>query len=309
MAMSLIQEVSKGSTTNGRHKVTPASKQHSDDLDELFGSNVFSDRVMRERLPKDTYKGLKETIEKGKTLTLDVANVVANAMKDWAIEKGATHYTHWFQPLTGKTAEKHDSFISPTTDGHIVLEFSGKQLIKGEPDASSFPSGGIRATFEARGYTAWDCTSPAFLKEDAAGNVTLTIPTAFCSYTGEALDKKTPLLRSMEAVSKQAIRVLRALGNKASKRVTATVGPEQEYFLIDKKYYDQRLDLIASGRTLFGAAAPKGQELEDQYFGAIKDRISAFMKDLDTELWKMGVSAKTKHNEVAPAQFEMAPIY
>ncbi|HTL71551.1 MAG TPA: glutamine synthetase III [Candidatus Eisenbacteria bacterium] len=278
-------------------------------LTKIFGSNVFSDRTMKERLPKDTYRALRETIERGAPLTLEVANVVANAMKDWAIEKGATHYTHWFQPLTGRTAEKHDSFISPTSDGGVVMEFSGKQLIQGEPDASSFPSGGLRATFEARGYTAWDCTSPAFLKEDAAGNVTLTIPTAFCSYTGEALDKKTPLLRSMEAVSKQAIRVLRALGNKTARRVTSTVGPEQEYFLIDKKYYDARLDLVTAGRTLFGAPAPKGQELEDQYFGAIKDRISAFMKDLDTELWKMGVLAKTKHNEVAPAQYEMAPIF
>ncbi len=278
-------------------------------LTKVFGSNVFSERVMKERLPKDTYKALRETIERGTSLTLEVANVVANAMKDWAIEKGATHYSHWFQPLTGKTAEKHDSFISPTADGGVILEFSGRQLIQGEPDASSFPSGGLRATFEARGYTAWDCTSPAFLKEDAAGNTTLCIPTAFCSYTGEALDKKTPLLRSMEAISRQALRVLRVLGNKTSKRVTATVGPEQEYFLIDKQYYDQRIDLITSGRTLFGAPAPKGQELEDQYFGAIKDRISAFMKDLDVELWKMGVSAKTKHNEVAPAQYEMAPIF
>ena len=284
-----------------------AAKETS--LTKIFGSNVFSDRVMKERLPKDTYRALRETIERGKPLTPEVANVVANAMKDWAIERGATHYTHWFQPLTGRTAEKHDSFISPTADGGVVMEFSGKQLIQGEPDASSFPSGGLRTTFEARGYTAWDTTSPAFLKEDAAGNVTLTIPTAFCSYTGEALDKKTPLLRSMEALSKQAIRVLRVLGNKTSQRVIPTMGPEQEYFLIDKKYYDQRLDLIVAGRTLFGAASPKGQELEDQYFGAIKDRISAFMKDLDTELWKMGVSAKTKHNEVAPAQYEMAPVF
>jgi glutamine synthetase len=264
---------------------------------------------MKERLPKETYKALKKTIQQGTSLSPEVANVVANAMKDWAIEKGATHYTHWFQPLTGKTAEKHDSFISPTDDGGVIMEFGGKQLIQGEPDASSFPSGGLRSTFEARGYTAWDCTSPAFLKEDALGNVTLCIPTAFCSYTGEALDKKTPLLRSMEAVSKQAVRVLRALGNKNVNRVTSTVGPEQEYFLIDKKYYEQRLDLIVSGRTLFGAAAPKGQELEDQYFGAIKDRIAAFMRDLDIELWKMGISSKTKHNEVAPAQFEMAPIF
>jgi len=278
-------------------------------VEKIFGANVFSDKLMKERLPKDTYKALKKTIDEGAPLTLEVANVVANAMKDWAIERGATHYTHWFQPLTGKTAEKHDSFISPTPDGGVVMEFSGKQLIQGEPDASSFPSGGLRATFEARGYTAWDCTSPAFLKEDACGHVTLCIPTAFCSYTGEALDKKTPLLRSMEAVSRQAIRVLRALGNKTSSRVTSTVGPEQEYFLIDKKFYEKRLDLIASGRTLFGAPPPKGQELEDQYFGFIKDRIAKFMRDLDIELWKMGVSSKTKHNEVAPAQFEMAPIF
>ncbi|MBI3307442.1 MAG: glutamine synthetase III [Candidatus Omnitrophica bacterium] len=279
------------------------------EITEVFGSNVFNDKIMKERLPKETYKSLRKTIEQGHPMTVEVANVVANAMKDWAIEKGATHYTHWFQPLTGKTAEKHDAFISPTPDGSVIMEFSGKQLIQGEPDASSFPSGGLRATFEARGYTAWDCTSSAFLKTDDAGNVTLTIPTAFCSYTGEALDKKTPLLRSMDAVSKQALRVLRVMGNKTSTRVASTVGPEQEYFLIDKKYYDKRLDLITTGRTLFGAPAPKGQELEDQYFGAIKDRVSKFMKDLDTELWKMGVSAKTKHNEVAPAQFEMAPIF
>jgi glutamine synthetase len=306
--MAFSTDISKVIAGNGdRTMKERASKEES--LTKLFGSNVFSDKVMKERLPKDTYRALREVIEKGAPLTLEVANVVANAMKDWAIEKGATHYTHWFQPLTGKTAEKHDSFISPTSDGGVVMEFSGKQLIQGEPDASSFPSGGLRATFEARGYTAWDCTSPAFLKEDAMGDVTLCIPTAFCSYTGEALDKKTPLLRSMEAVSRQAVRVLRALGNNTARRVTSTVGPEQEYFLIDKKYYDQRLDLIASGRTLFGAPSPKGQELEDQYFGAIKDRISAFMKDLDIELWKMGVSAKTKHNEVAPAQYEMAPIF
>lgn len=279
------------------------------DITEIFGSNVFNEKKMKERLPKEIYKALRKTMKEGAPLTVEVANIVANAMKDWAIEKGATHYTHWFQPLTGTTAEKHDSFISPTADGSVIMEFSGKQLIQGEPDASSFPSGGLRATFEARGYTAWDCTSPAFLKEDDGGNLTLCIPTAFCSYTGEALDKKTPLLRSMEAVSKQAMRVLRALGNTSSQRVTSTVGPEQEYFLVDKKFFDQRLDLIVSGRTLFGAPAPKGQELEDQYFGSIKDRVSRFMKDLDTELWKMGVSAKTKHNEVAPAQFEMAPIF
>ncbi|MCJ7602674.1 MAG: glutamine synthetase III, partial [Desulfobulbaceae bacterium] len=247
--------------------------------------------------------------EIGASLKPETAAVVANAMKDWAIEKGATHYTHWFQPLTGSTAEKHDSFIAPTMDGSVIMEFSGQQLIQGEPDASSFPSGGLRATFEARGYTAWDCTSPAFLKEDAAGNVTLCIPTAFCSYKGEALDKKTPLLRSMSAVSTQALRVLKALGNSTSNRVTSTVGSEQEYFLVEKKYYLKRLDLLTCGRTLFGAPAPKGQELEDQYFGAIKDRVSAFMKDLDIELWKMGITSKTKHNEVAPAQYEMAPVF
>jgi glutamine synthetase len=279
------------------------------ELSELFGSNVFSDKVMRQRLPKETYKTLKATIEKGTPLRPDVADIVANAMKDWAIEKGATHYTHWFQPLTGITAEKHDSFISPTPDGGVMLEFSGKQLIQGEPDASSFPSGGLRATFEARGYTAWDCTSPAFLKEDESGHVTLTIPTAFYSYNGEALDKKTPLLRSMAAVSKQALRILRALGNTTAAKVTSTVGPEQEYFLVDKKFYLERLDLILAGRTLFGAPAPKGQELEDQYFGAIKDRVAAYMCDLDTELWKMGITSKTKHNEVAPAQYEMAPVF
>ena len=278
-------------------------------ITEIFGSNVFNDRVMKRMLTKQTYSALKKVQAGEAILGLEVAHGVAEAMKDWAISKGATHYTHWFQPLTGKTAEKHDSFLEPQNDGSAIAEFSGKQLIKGEPDASSFPSGGIRATFEARGYTAWDCTSPAFLKEDAAGDVTLCIPTAFCSYTGEALDKKTPLLRSMDAVSKQALRVLRALGNKKSKRVTATVGPEQEYFLIDKDYFDQRLDLISAGRTLFGASSPKGQELEDQYFGAIKDRIAKVMKELDVKLWKMGIASKTKHNEVAPAQFEMAPIF
>lgn len=279
------------------------------DLTELFGSNVFNDKVMKQRLPKETYKALKETIEKDMPLRPDTANVVANAMKDWAIEKGATHYTHWFQPLTGITAEKHDSFISPTDDGGIIAEFSGKQLIQGEPDASSFPSGGLRSTFEARGYTAWDCTSPAFLKTDESGNVTLTIPTAFYSYYGEALDKKTPLLRSMKAVSKQALRVLRVLGNTTSTRVTSTVGPEQEYFLVDKKFYLERIDLMLTGRTIFGAPAPKGQELEDQYFGAIKDRVSHYMRDLNIELWKMGITSKTQHNEVAPAQYEMAPVF
>jgi glutamine synthetase len=279
------------------------------ELTEVFGSNVFNDKVMKERLPKEIYKALKETIEKGTPLRPDVADVVANAMKDWAIEKGATHYTHWFQPLTGITAEKHDSFISPAGDGSVILEFSGKQLIQGEPDASSFPSGGLRATFEARGYTAWDCTSPAFLKTDENGNVTFTIPTAFYSYNGEALDKKTPLLRSMSAVSKQALRVLRALTNATSMKVTATVGPEQEYFLVDKELYLERIDLMLTGRTMFGASAPKGQELEDQYFGAIKDRVSDYMQDLNTELWKMGIMSKTQHNEVAPAQYEMAPIF
>ena len=279
------------------------------DVTKIFGSNVFNDEVMQNRLPKDTYKAFKKTLVGGLPLEPEVADVVANAMKDWAIEKGATHYTHWFQPLTGSTAEKHDSFISPTMNGGVVMEFSGKQLIQGEPDASSFPSGGLRATFEARGYTAWDCTSPAFLKEDGAGNVTLCIPTAFCSYNGEALDKKTPLLRSMDVVSRQAMRVLRALGNSTAKRVYATVGPEQEYFLVDKKLYAERLDLICTGRTLFGAPAPKGQEMEDHYFGQIKDRVSEFMKSLDIELWKMGITSKTKHNEVAPSQFEMAPIF
>lgn len=273
-------------------------------INEIFGSNVFNDSVMKERLPKATYKALKKTIEDGTTLEPEVADVVAGAMKDWAVEKGATHFTHWFQPMTGITAEKHDAFINPTSDGKVILEFSGKELIQGEPDASSFPSGGLRATFEARGYTAWDCTSPAFIKDD-----TLCIPTAFCSYNGEALDKKTPLLRSMEALNKQALRVLRALGNTTTKKVITTVGPEQEYFLIDKKMYDARKDIVLTGRTLFGAKPSKGQELEDHYFGVIKPRISAFMKDLDEELWKLGVSAKTKHNEVAPAQHELAPIF
>ncbi|OPY01963.1 MAG: Glutamine synthetase [Syntrophorhabdus sp. PtaB.Bin047] len=279
------------------------------ELTEIFGSNVFNDKVMKQRLPKEVYKALRKTIQQGTPLRPDVADVVANAMKDWAIEKGATHYTHWFQPLTGITAEKHDSFISLAPDGSVIMEFSGKQLVQGEPDASSFPSGGLRATFEARGYTAWDCTSPAFLKEDESGNVTLTIPTAFYSYRGEALDKKTPLLRSMKALSRQALRVLKALGNTTSMNVTSTVGPEQEYFLVDKKYYMERLDLLLAGRTIFGAPAPKGQELEDQYFGAIKDRVSDYMHDLDVELWKMGITSKTKHNEVAPAQYEMAPIF
>lgn len=271
---------------------------------EIFGSNVFNDSVMRTVLPKAIYKSLRKTIEEGIPLDPQVAEVVASAMKDWAISKGATHFTHWFQPLTGVTAEKHDSFISPTLDGRVIMEFSGKELIKGEPDASSFPSGGLRATFEARGYTAWDCTSPAFVKDGS-----LYIPTAFASYTGEALDKKTPLLRSMDAINRQALRVLRALGNTTTNKVATTVGPEQEYFLIDKKLFDQRLDLILTGRTLFGAKPPKGQDLEDHYFGQIKDRVAAYMSDLDNELWRLGVSAKTKHNEVAPAQHELAPIF
>ena len=271
---------------------------------DYFGCNVFSDKVMRDRLPKNIYKSVMNTKKFGIALDDDVANVVANAMKDWAIEKGATHYTHWFQPMTGITAEKHDAFITPTEDGNIILEFSGKELVKGEPDASSFPSGGLRATFEARGYTAWDPTSNAFVKDN-----TLYIPTAFCSYTGEILDKKTPLLRSMEVVNEQALRILKLFGNTTATRVTTTVGPEQEYFLVDKKYYDQRKDLMLTGRTLFGAMAPKGQELEDHYFGNIKQRVSDFMKDLDCELWKLGIYAKTKHNEVAPAQHELAPVF
>jgi len=276
---------------------------------ELFGKNVFNETVMRERLPKSVFKKLKKTIEDGAELDPSIADVVSHAMKDWAIERGATHYTHWFQPLTGITAEKHDSFISsPTSEGKVIMEFSGKELVKGEPDASSFPSGGLRATFEARGYTAWDCTSPAFLREDAIG-VTLCIPTAFCSYTGEALDKKTPLLRSMEAVDEQALRILRLFGNTTSKRVTPSVGPEQEYFLVDHEKYLQRKDLIYAGRTLFGAMPPKGQEMEDHYFGSIRERIAAYMKEVNEELWKLGVPAKTQHNEVAPAQHELAPIY
>ena len=276
---------------------------------EIFGENVFNDTVMQERLPKKVYKNLKKTIEEGKELDLETADVIAHEMKEWAIEKGATHYTHWFLPLTGVTAEKHDSFISaPLPSGKVLMSFSGKELIKGEPDASSFPSGGLRATFEARGYTAWDCTSPAFVREDAAG-ATLCIPTAFCSYTGEALDQKTPLLRSMEAINKQALRLLRLFGNATSKKVTPSVGPEQEYFLVDAEKFEQRKDLIYTGRTLFGAMPPKGQELDDHYFGTIRQRIAAFMKDVNEELWKVGVSAKTQHNEVAPAQHELAPIY
>mgnify|MGYP004510458947 FL=1 len=277
-------------------------------IEQVFGKDVFNDEVMQAKLPKDVYKSWKKTLESGEDLDPDIANVVAHAMKEWALEHGATHYTHWFQPMTGVTAEKHDSFLSPATKSKPVLEFSGKELIKGEPDASSFPSGGLRATFEARGYTAWDCTSPAFLQEDAAG-VTLCIPTAFCSYTGEALDKKTPLLRSMEAISKQAVRIMKLFGYDDVKKVSCSVGPEQEYFLVDRDKYLQRKDLIFSGRTLFGAPAPKGQELDDHYFGAIKERIASFMKDLNEELWKLGILSKTQHNEVAPAQHEMAPIF
>lgn len=276
---------------------------------EIFGSNVFNDKVMQERLPKKVYKELKKIIKEGKELDPVVADVVAQAMKNWAVERGATHYTHIFQPLTGMTAEKHDSFItSPDEDGTVLMEFSGKELIKGEPDASSFPSGGLRATFEARGYTAWDCTSPAYIREDAAG-VILCIPTAFCSYTGEALDQKTPLLRSMEAINEQSLRLLRLFGNTTSKKVTPSVGPEQEYFLVDKQKYLKRKDLIFTGRTLFGAMPPKGQELDDHYFGTIRQRIASYMKDVNEELWKLGVTAKTQHNEVAPAQHELATIY
>lgn len=271
---------------------------------EIFGSMVFNDQKMQERLPKSTYKALKKTIQNGEPLDLSVANVVAAAMKDWAVEMGCTHYTHWFQPMTGITAEKHDSFIAPNGEGQVIMEFSGKELVKGEPDASSFPSGGIRATFEARGYTTWDPTSYAFVKDG-----TLYIPTAFCSYTGEVLDKKTPLLRSMERINTEAVKILHLLGKEDVTRVTTTVGPEQEYFLIDREAYDQREDLIYTGRTLFGAKAPKGQELDDHYFGAIKTRVAAYMKDLDEELWKLGILAKTKHNEVAPSQHELAPIF
>ena len=276
---------------------------------EIFGQNVFDDTVMQERLPKKIYKNLKHTIEEGRELDLETADVIAHEMKEWAIEKGATHYTHWFLPLTGVTAEKHDSFISaPQPSGKVLMSFSGKELIKGEPDASSFPSGGLRATFEARGYTVWDCTSPAFIREDAAGAI-LCIPTAFCSYTGEALDQKTPLLRSMEALDTQAMRLLRLFGNTTSKKVTPSVGAEQEYFLVDSEKFLQRKDLIYTGRTLFGAMPPKGQEMDDHYFGTIRQRIASFMKDVNEELWKVGVTAKTQHNEAAPAQHELAPIY
>ena len=276
---------------------------------DIFGENVFNDTVMQERLPKKVYKNLRKTIEEGKDLDLETADVIAHEMKEWAIEKGATHYTHWFLPLTGVTAEKHDSFISaPLPSGKVLMTFSGKELIKGEPDASSFPSGGLRATFEARGYTTWDCTSPAFVRQDAGG-ATLCIPTAFCSYTGEALDQKTPLLRSMEAINKEALRLLRLFGNTTSKKVTPSVGAEQEYFLVDAEKFEERKDLISTGRTLFGAMPPKGQELDDHYFGTIRQRIASFMRDVNIQLWKVGVPSKTQQNEVAPAQHELAPIY
>lgn len=273
-------------------------------IPELYGSLVFNDKVMKSKLPRDVYAALRRTIQTGTHLDLDVANAVAVAMKEWAVENGATHFTHWFQPMTGITAEKHDSFINPVGDGEVIMDFSGKELVKGEPDASSFPSGGLRATFEARGYTAWDPTSPAFLKDD-----TLCIPTAFCSYSGEALDKKTPLLRSMEAINKESLRILHLFGNEDVTRVYSTVGPEQEYFLVDQKLYNKRLDLKLCGRTLFGAPAPKGQEMDDHYFGALRSRVSCFMKELDEELWKLGVAAKTKHNEVAPSQHELATVF
>jgi len=277
-------------------------------VEEIFGKNVFTVGKMRERLPQDVFAEVQKIMETGGEMSLATAEVVAKAMKDWAVENGATHYTHWFQPLTGITAEKHDAFVTnPDADGKMIMKFSGKELIKGEPDASSFPSGGLRATFEARGYTAWDCTSPAFLKEDAAGTI-LCIPTAFCSYKGEALDEKTPLLRSMEAINEQALRIVRLFGNTEATKVTPSVGAEQEYFLVDKQNYLKREDLMFAGRTLFGAPAPKGQEMEDHYFGTIRPRVGAFMQDLNIELWKLGVTAKTQHNEAAPAQHELAPI-
>ena len=280
----------------------------SEKVTDFFGIDVFNDTVMAERLPEDTYAALKKTIENGEELDAQVAEVVASAMKDWAIEKGATHYSHWFQPMTGITAEKHDAFITPAPGGKVMMEFSGKELIKGESDASSFPNGGLRATFEARGYTAWDCTSPAFVREDAAG-VTLCIPTAFCSYTGEALDKKTPLLRSMEALNTQVLRILKLFGNDEVKSISCSVGPEQEYFLVDRAKFLKRKDLIFTGRTLFGAMPPKGQEMDDHYFGTLKEKVASFMKELNVELWKLGITAKTQHNEAAPAQHELAPIY
>ena len=293
----------------GKEKDEKMSEGLNLNVEEIFASKVFTFGKMKERLPKSVYKEVRQVMEYGGELSLAAADVIAKAMKDWAVENGATHYTHWFQPLTGITAEKHDAFVThPDEDGKMIMEFSGKELIKGEPDASSFPSGGLRATFEARGYTAWDITSPAFLKEDATG-VILCIPTAFCSYTGEALDKKTPLLRSMEAISEQALRIVRLFGNTEAAKVVASVGAEQEYFLVDRERYLQREDLIFAGRTLFGAPAPKGQELEDHYFGTIRERVGAYMKDLNVELWKLGVTARTQHNEVAPAQHELAPVY
>ena len=293
----MVGEISKNAERNAIFYMTK-------NISEIFGAMVFNDDVMRERLPKEVYKSLIKTVATGRTIDPSIADVVANAMKDWAVEKGATHYTHWFQPLTGVTAEKHDAFISPVGNCKVVMEFSGKELIRGESDASSFPSGGLRATFEARGYTAWDPASYAFVKDG-----TLYIPTAFCSYTGEALDSKTPLLRSMDALNTQALRILRLFGDETTKHVDVTVGAEQEYFIIDKAMYDRRKDLVYAGRTLFGAPAPKGQELEDHYFGPLKTRIAAFMSDLDEALWKMGINAKTKHNEAAPAQHELAPIF
>ena len=278
------------------------------EVSDIFGSNVFNEAVMRSRLPKNVYKSFKMTVDCGEPLDLAVADVIANAMKDWAIEKGATHYCHWFQPMTGSTAEKHDSFISPTSDGRTIMEFSGKELVQGEPDASSFPSGGLRATFEARGYTAWDCTSPVFVKVDGK-NRTLFIPSAFCSFTSEALDKKTPLLRSMDAINKQAMRVLKALGNTTSSRVSTTLGAEQEYFLVDRKFFEKRLDLVLAGRTLFGSPSPRGQEMDDHYFGSLDEKVASYMAEVNQELWKLGVTAKTQHNEVAPGQFEMAPVF
>ena len=275
---------------------------------EIFGSMVFNDSVMRARLPNDVFRQVQLSMTEGKRLDIAAATIVANAMKDWAIEKGATHYSHWFQPMTGITAEKHDAFITPAPGGKVMMEFSGKELIKGESDASSFPNGGLRATFEARGYTAWDCTSPAFVREDAAG-VTLCIPTAFCSYTGEALDKKTPLLRSMEALNTQVLRILKLFGNDDVKSISCSVGPEQEYFLVDRAKFLKRKDLIFTGRTLFGAMPPKGQEMDDHYFGTLKEKVASFMKELNVELWKLGITAKTQHNEAAPAQHELAPIY
>ena len=317
---SLVETILRMEVLNSQHGIVAGSMENSKNkeetkmsevlnVEEIFGSKVFTLGKMRERLPKSVYKEVKKIMDQGGELSLATADVVASAMKDWAIENGATHYTHWFQPLTGITAEKHDAFVThPDEDGRMIMEFSGKELIKGEPDASSFPSGGLRATFEARGYTTWDITSPAFIKETATGP-TLCIPTAFCSYTGEVLDKKTPLLRSMERMNTEAVKILHLLGKENVTRVTTTVGPEQEYFLIDKDAYDQREDLIYTGRTLFGAKAPKGQELDDHYFGAIKTRVAAYMKDLDEELWKLGILAKTKHNEVAPSQHELAPIF